>query len=78
MSEISYIGMKKKYSGRPLFGDKTNVFENLIYCEIWFIIIGFGMLNHTEISVLVISVFTHFGCSLQIADYYAYLYPKVG
>ena len=34
---------------------------NLIYYEIRFGIIGFGSVNHTEISVSVISVFTRFG-----------------
>ena len=50
-----------KYLGGPFFGDKTNIFENLIYYEIRFGIIGFGSVNHTEISVSVISVFTRFG-----------------
>ena len=44
-----------------------NRFQNLIYCESWFGIIGFSScwcfssVNNTEISVSVISVFTHFG-----------------
>ena len=68
MSEISLLVNKNaiKYLGGPFFGDKTNIFENLIYFEFWFGIIGFGSVNHTEISVSVISVFTRFGRSLTL------------
>ena len=63
-----------KYLGGPFFGDKTNIFENLMYYEFRFGIIGFGSVNDTEISVSVISVFTRFGRPLIIADMeYVYL-----
>ena len=40
------------------------------YHLFWYVIIGFGLVNHTEISVSIISVFTRFGWPLNNIPYH--------
>ena len=49
--------------GGPFFGDKTNVFGNLIYMR--FGLVLFDSVNDTEASVFGYSVFTHFQSSTK-------------